>query len=109
MSVAAGPRLAQSDPKLAKLRTALDERVGEAQLPELILAVDAQVRFSWIMLGREPRSAKANVSDWEGSIREKPSQVVIQTWSPNPVRIVPEDDPTTMTGYLKWFVERGGK
>ena len=26
------------------------------QLPEVILAVDAQVRFSWIMLGREPRS-----------------------------------------------------
>ncbi|MBP9929784.1 MAG: hypothetical protein KBF63_10960, partial [Rhodoferax sp.] len=24
--------------------------------PEVILAVDAQVRFSWIMLGREPRS-----------------------------------------------------
>jgi hypothetical protein len=54
-------------------------------------------------------SAKANVSDWEGTIRENPSQVVIQTWSPNPVRIVPEDDPTTMTGYLKWFVERGSK
>jgi hypothetical protein len=28
------------------------------QLPEVILAVDAQVHFSWIMLGREPRSAE---------------------------------------------------
>src|SRR5277367_5590485 len=46
------------DPKVTKLRAALDRRVGEAQLPELILAVDAQVRFSWIMLGREPRSSK---------------------------------------------------
>jgi len=44
------------DPELAKLRSALDRRIGEAQLPELILAVDAEVRFSWIMLGREPRS-----------------------------------------------------
>jgi hypothetical protein len=44
------------DPEVVKLRAALNERVGEAQLPELILAVDAQVRFSWIMLGREPRS-----------------------------------------------------
>ena len=42
------------DLKVTKLRAALDRRVGEAQLPELILAVDAEVRFSWIMLGREP-------------------------------------------------------
>jgi len=46
----------EEDPELAKLRSALDRRIGEAQLPELILAVDAEVRFSWIMLGREPRS-----------------------------------------------------
>jgi TnpA family transposase len=46
----------EEDPQLDKLRTALDRRIGEAQLPELILAVDAEVRFSWIMLGREPRS-----------------------------------------------------
>ena len=46
----------QRDPRLAELRAALDRRIGEAQLPELILAVDAEVRFSWIMLGREPRS-----------------------------------------------------
>jgi len=47
------------DPKVTKLRAALDRRLGEVQLPELILAVDAQVRFSWIMLGREPRSSKS--------------------------------------------------
>jgi hypothetical protein len=41
---------------VTKLRAALDHRIGEVQLPEVILAVDAQVRFSWIMLGREPRS-----------------------------------------------------
>ena len=45
------------DPEVAKLRAKLDHRIGEVQLPEVILAVDAQVRFSWIMLGREPRSA----------------------------------------------------
>ena len=44
------------DPEVTKLRAALDHRIGEVQLPEVILAVDAQVRFSWIMLGREPRS-----------------------------------------------------
>jgi hypothetical protein len=39
------------------LRAKLDHRIGEVQLPEVILAVDAQVHFSWIMLGHEPRSA----------------------------------------------------
>jgi hypothetical protein len=38
-------------------RAKLDHRIGEVQFPEVILAVDAQVRFSWIMLGREPHSA----------------------------------------------------
>ena len=51
-------------------------------------------------------SAKANVADWEATIPDKPAQIDLQTWSPNPVNIVPESDPTTMTGYLKWFVER---
>ena len=41
------------DPEVIKLRAKLDLRIGEVQLPEVILAVDAQVRFSWIMLGRE--------------------------------------------------------
>jgi hypothetical protein len=49
-------------------------------------------------------SAKADVADWMSTVRDKPNQIVIQTWSPNPVRIVPESDLTTMTGYLKWFV-----
>jgi len=30
---------------VTKLRAALDHRIGEVQLPEVILAVDAQVRF----------------------------------------------------------------
>lgn len=52
------PRLEaeEEDPKVTELRTMLDQRIGEAQLPDLILSIDAEVRFSWIMLGREPRS-----------------------------------------------------
>ncbi|MCA4427973.1 Tn3 family transposase, partial [Acinetobacter baumannii] len=46
------------DPEVSRLRSRLDQRIGEVQLPEVILAVDAQVRFSWIMLGREPRSGQ---------------------------------------------------
>jgi hypothetical protein len=33
-------------PELKKLRAELDRHIGEAQLPEIILAVDAEVRFS---------------------------------------------------------------
>src|SRR5260370_28028952 len=47
----------EQDPQVAKLRDDLSDQIGEAQLPEIILDVDAQVRFSWIMLGREPRSS----------------------------------------------------
>ena len=36
----------EEEPELAKLRAALDHRIGEAQLPELLLEVDANVRFS---------------------------------------------------------------
>ena len=37
-------------------------------------------------------SAKANVADWKATIHDVPSQVVIQTWSPNPVRITDDYD-----------------
>jgi hypothetical protein len=36
----------EEEPELVKLRAALDHRIGEAQLPDLLLQVDAQVRFS---------------------------------------------------------------
>ena len=46
----------EEDPQVAELRRTLNQQIGEAQLADLILSVDAEVRFSWIMLGREPRS-----------------------------------------------------
>jgi hypothetical protein len=49
-------------------------------------------------------SAKSNVAAWMNATHHVPNQVIIQTWTPNPVRNVPESDPDTMTGYLKWFV-----
>lgn len=51
------------DPQVIKLWAALQHRIGEAQLPELILDIDARVRFSWIMLGREPRGPRWPQSD----------------------------------------------
>lgn len=47
---------AEQDPAVKPLRSAFEDQIGSIQLPELILTVDSQVRFSWLMLGREPRS-----------------------------------------------------
>jgi hypothetical protein len=51
-------------------------------------------------------SAKQNTVAWENDIRERPDHVMIQTWNPNPVRILPETDPTTMSGFLKWYIDQ---
>jgi hypothetical protein len=39
-------RVDDEDPEVTKLRAKIDLRIGEVQLPEVILAVDAQVRFA---------------------------------------------------------------
>ena len=59
----------EQDPRVVELREALDQRIGEAQLPEIILAIDASVRFSWIMLGREPRSSEELLMVYAGDPR----------------------------------------
>lgn len=53
-------------------------------------------------------NAKDNSQAFASTIRARPDHIMIQTWETNPSRIVPETDPTTMTGFLKWFVERPG-
>jgi hypothetical protein len=67
------------DPKLTRLRAALDRRGGEAQLPELILTVDGEVRFSWIMLGREPRSSKELLMVYAGILAHGTALSAAQT------------------------------
>jgi TnpA family transposase len=44
------------DPRLASARRDLFSRVGPAQLPGVLIEVDAHTRFSWSLLGRAPRS-----------------------------------------------------
>ncbi len=43
-----------SQQEIEPLRTRLYERVGRVQLPELLVAVDSETRFSWRLLGRAP-------------------------------------------------------
>jgi hypothetical protein len=87
----------EEDPKLAKLRTALDKRVGEAQLPELILQVDAQVRFSWIMLGREPRSTRELLMVYAGILAHGTALSAAET-----ARMIPQLSPASVRQAMKW-------
>lgn len=54
------------DPQVTTLRTMLHHRLGVTQLPDVILSIDAEVRFSWIMLGREPRSSDELLTVYAG-------------------------------------------
>jgi TnpA family transposase len=85
------------DPRLAKLRTALDKRVGEAQLPELILAVDAQVRFSWIMLGREPRSQRELLMVYAGILAHGTALSAAET-----ARMIRQLSAASVRQAMKW-------
>jgi TnpA family transposase len=49
-----GPQITPID--LAPVRDNLYDSLPKIHLPELLLEVDAQIRFSWILLGREPAS-----------------------------------------------------
>ncbi len=85
------------DPKVMKLRAALDRRVGEAQLPELILAVDAEVRFSWIMLGREPRSSKELLMVYAGILAHGTALSAAET-----ARMIPQLSAASVRQAMKW-------
>ena len=85
------------DPKVTKLRAALDRRLGEVQLPELILAVDAQVRFSWIMLGREPRSSKELLMVYAGILAHGTALSAAET-----ARMIPQLSAASVRQAMKW-------
>jgi Tn3 transposase DDE domain len=54
------PRL-PADPEPAEvkaLRNEIFEAIGSVQLQELLVQVDSQVRFSWILLDRSPRNER---------------------------------------------------
>jgi len=87
----------EEDPALIKLRTALDHRIGEVQLPELLLAVDAQVRFSWIMLGREPRSETELLMVYAGILAQGTSMSAADT-----ARMMPQLSAASVRQAMRW-------
>lgn len=85
------------DPEVTKLRAALDHRIGEVQLPEVILAVDAKVRFSWIMLGREPRSTDELLMVYAGIMAHGTSLTAVEC-----ARMIPQLSATSIRQAMRW-------
>ena len=90
----------EEDPEVAKLRTALDRRIGEAQLPELILAVDAEVRFSWVMLGREPRSTQELLMVYAGILAQGTALSAAET-----ARMIPQVSAPAVRQAMRWAAD----
>jgi TnpA family transposase len=85
------------DPKVIQLRAQLDQRLGEVQLPEVILQVDAQVRFSWIMLGREPRSTDELLMVYAGILAHGTSLTSAEC-----ARMIPQLSATSIRQAMRW-------
>lgn len=85
------------DPEVTKLRAKIDHRIGEVQLPEVILAVDAQVRFSWIMLGREPRSADELLMTYAGILAHGASLTAAEC-----ARMMPQLSAVSIRQTMRW-------
>jgi len=87
----------EEDPEVNKLRSRLDQRIGEVQLPEVILAVDAEVRFSWIMLGREPRSGHELLMAYAGILAHGTSLTAAEC-----ARMIPQLSATSIRQAMRW-------
>ncbi|MDM0053746.1 Tn3 family transposase [Variovorax sp. J22R115] len=87
----------EDDPHVVRLRSQIDQRIGEAQLPEVILAVDAQVRFSWIMLGREPRTGQELLMTYAGILAHGTSLTAAEC-----ARMIPQLSATSIRQAMRW-------
>ena len=87
----------EEDPEVAQLRSRLDQRIGEVQLPEVILAVDAEVRFSWIMLGRELRSSQELLMAYAGILAHGTSLTAAEC-----ARMIPQLSATSIRQAMRW-------
>jgi TnpA family transposase len=85
------------DPRVTHLRSQLDQRLGDVQLPEVILQVDAQVRFSWIMLGREPRSTDELLMVYAGILAHGTSLTSAEC-----ARMIPQLSAVSIRQAMRW-------
>lgn len=87
----------EEDPKVIELRAQFDHRLGEVQLPEVILQVDARVRFSWIMLGREPRSSEELLMVYAGILAHGTSLTAAEC-----ARMIPQLSAGAIRQAMRW-------
>ena len=87
----------EEDPEVTQLRSRLDQRIGEVQLPEVILPVDVEVRFSWIMLGREPRSGQELLMACAGILAHGTSLTAAEC-----ARMIPQLSATSIRQAMRW-------
>ena len=87
-------------PELTALRDKLDARIGQVQLPELILAVDAQVRFSWLMLGREPRNGDELLMVYAGIMAHGTSLTAAEC-----ARMIPQLSASSIRQAMRWAAD----
>jgi Tn3 transposase DDE domain len=89
----------EESPEITALRDKLDARIGSVQLPEVILAVDAQVRFSWLMLGREPRSADELLMVYAGIMAHGTSLSAAGS------RMIPQLSASSIRQAMRWAAD----
>jgi len=87
-------------PEITELRKKFDARIGSVQLPEVILAVDAQVRFSWLMLGREPRSTDELLMVYAGIMAHGTSLTAAEC-----SRMIPQLSATGIRQAMRWATD----
>jgi TnpA family transposase len=90
----------EESPEITALRDKLDARIGSVQLPEVILAVDAQVRFSWLMLGREPRSADELLMVYAGIMAHGTSLSAAEC-----SRMIPQLSASSIRQAMRWAAD----
>lgn len=69
----------EEHPDVVKLRRALFKNFDNVQLPEVLLEIDSQVRYSWVLLGREPRTVEELLLLYGGIIAQATAHTAAET------------------------------
>lgn len=92
----------EQDPRVARVREDFDNQIGEAQFPEIILEIDAVTRFSWIMLGREPRSESELLMVYAGMLAHGTAMSAAET-----ARMIPQVSADNVRQAMRWASDAG--
>jgi hypothetical protein len=92
------------DPEVTKLRAALDHRIGEVQLPEVILAVDAPgALLAGSCSDVSPRSTDELLMVYAGIMAHGTSLTAVEC-----ARMIPQLSATSIRQAMRWGAGRNG-